>query len=70
MTESAPRPRAFEQFQADPFHPSLRFKKLAGYDHIWSVRINQQYRAIGQRDGERMTWVWIGTHNDFDRMFG
>jgi len=34
-------------FQGKPDHPSLRFKKLGGYDHVWSVRINEQYRAIG-----------------------
>ena len=62
--------RAFERFRNDPAHPSLRFKKLAGYDHIWSVRVNQQYRAIGERRGDTVTWVWIGSHNAFDQLFG
>jgi plasmid maintenance system killer protein len=38
-------------------------KKLSGYDHLWSVRINEQYRAIGERHGDTMVWVWVGTHN-------
>jgi len=42
----------YAQFARNPSHPSLRFKKLAGYDQIWSVRINDQYRAIGERDGD------------------
>lgn len=62
--------RAYAQFARDPGHPSLRFKKLGGYDHIWSVRVNEQYRAVGERSGDTIIWVWIGTHNDFDKLFG
>ena len=50
--------------------PSLRFKKLAGYDQVWSVRINEQYRAVGEREGDSVVWVWIGSHNDFESLFG
>ena len=62
--------RSYRLFAENPAHPSLRFKKLGGYDHIWSVRINEQYRAIGERSGETVIWVWIGSHNDFDKLFG
>ncbi len=62
--------RAYATFAESPDHPSLRFKKLSGYDHIWSVRINEQYRAIGERHGDTMVWVWVGTHNEFDNFFG
>ncbi len=62
--------RAYSLFAENPEHPSLRFKKLGGYDHVWSVRINEQYRAVGERDGDTIVWVWIGSHNDFDTLFG
>ena len=62
--------KAYTQFAKDPAHPSLRFKKLAGYEDVWSVRISAQYRAIGQRKADEITWVWIGSHNDFDKLFG
>ena len=62
--------RAYTLFAENPVHPSLRFKKLAGYEDVWSVRINEQYRAVGQRKGETVVWVWIGSHNDFDKLFG
>jgi Txe/YoeB family toxin of Txe-Axe toxin-antitoxin module len=62
--------RAYSLFAENPDHPSLRFKKLGGYDHIWSVRINEQYRAIGERHGDTIIWVWVGSHNDFDKLFG
>lgn len=62
--------RSYLLFSEDPGHRSLRFKKLAGYPDIWSVRINDQYRAVGVREGDTVTWVWIGSHNDFDKLFG
>lgn len=24
----------------------------------------------GEREGETVTWFWIGSHNDFDKLFG
>ncbi len=40
----------YRVWQRDPFHPSLHFTLLK--DDVWSVRINQQYRALGRRRGE------------------
>jgi hypothetical protein len=37
--------------------------------NLWSVRINDQYRAVGVRHGDVLEWIWIGTHNDFDNQF-
>ena len=33
--------RAYALFAQNPGHPSFRFKKLGGYEHVWSVRINE-----------------------------
>ena len=60
---------AFRLFLQNPDHPSLRFKKLQGRDHVWSVRVSDQYRAVGVRHGEVVEWIWIGTHNEFDNLF-
>jgi hypothetical protein len=38
--------------------------------NVWSVRVSAQYRAVGQRSGDEIVWVWIGSHNDFDKLFG
>jgi plasmid maintenance system killer protein len=62
--------RAYSLFAQNSDHPSLRFKKLGGYDRVWSVRVNEKYRAIGERHGDTIIWVWIGTHNEFDNLFG
>jgi hypothetical protein len=61
---------AYRQFEADPSHPSLHFKKLQGYDHVWSVRVTLDLRAVGERDGDTIEWAWIGTHAEFDQTFG
>jgi Txe/YoeB family toxin of Txe-Axe toxin-antitoxin module len=60
---------AWKLFERDPNHPSLRFKKLQARNDLWSVRINEQYRAIGVRSGDTIEWIWIGTHNEFDNLF-
>jgi hypothetical protein len=60
---------AYGKFKNGPFHPSLRFKKLGGYDAVRSVRINENIRAVGLRTGDTMTWFWIGLHKDFDKRF-
>ncbi len=60
---------AYQLFAANPEHLSLRFKKLQGGGEIWSVRISEQYRAVGVRAGDTMEWIWIGTHIEFDHLF-
>ena len=60
---------AYQIFALNPEHPSLRFKKLQGRGEIWSVRISDQYRAVGVRSGGTIQRIWIGTHNEFDNLF-
>ena len=62
--------RAYALFAQNPDHPSLRFKKLTGLENIWSVRIDERYRAVGERQGNTIVWVWVGSHNEFDNLFG
>ena len=62
--------RAYRQFDAGPNHPSLHFKKLKGWANVWSVRVTLDLRAVGERDGDTIEWAWIGTHAEFDRLFG
>lgn len=60
--------RAYRLFRADPSHPSLRFKKVSGTEDIYSVRIGLGYRALGLLEGAIVTWFWIGSHADYDRL--
>ena len=61
--------QAFHLFLENPDHPGLRFKKLNGFDALWSVRFGDGYRAVGQRQGNTIIWLWIGTHQAFDKSF-
>jgi hypothetical protein len=35
---------------------------------LWSVCINQSYRAVGVRTGDVIIWFFIGTHAEYDRL--
>jgi mRNA-degrading endonuclease RelE of RelBE toxin-antitoxin system len=60
--------RAYRLFQANPDHPGLEFKKLPPHDELWSVRVSEQYRAVGRRDRDVIVWFFIGTHAEYDRL--
>lgn len=61
--------QAYRLFMTNPDHPSLRFKELNGPGNYWSVRFGGGYRAVCRRDGEGVVWLWVGTRQDFGRMF-
>ncbi|MBK1724271.1 ParE family toxin-like protein [Thiocystis violacea] len=49
----------------NPHHPSLHFKKVG---NLWSVRIGIEHRALAIEDEDGYIWVWIGDHQEYDRM--
>ena len=60
----------YNLWRHDPHHPSLRFRRLQGSEDRFSVRVGDHYRAIGRLTADTMTWVWIGTHAEYDRLVG
>ena len=60
--------QAYQQFQQDPGHPSLRFKQVHASLPIYSARISKSYRAVGQREGDTVVWFWIGSHAEYDKL--
>ena len=60
--------KAYRLWRANPYHPSLRFKRVHPADPIYSVRIALAWRAVGIRDGDTVIWYWIGSHSDYDRL--
>jgi hypothetical protein len=60
--------RNYELFKQNPYHPSLQFKQVNPSVPIYSVRIGRGYRALGRKDGNEITWFWIGTHSDYDKL--
>jgi len=57
---------AFKQFNADPHHPGLHFKKLPPHEDLWSARISRDCPAIGRWRGEVILWFFIGSHAEYE----
>lgn len=59
---------AYKQFRQNPYHPSLHFKQVHPSQPIYSIRITRGYRAVGEKEGDEITWFWIGSHSDYDKL--
>jgi hypothetical protein len=57
--------RNFSLLKGNPQHPSLHFKKVGRF---WSARVGLNYRALAVKTEDDFIWVWIGTHDEYDRM--
>ncbi len=55
----------FKLLKTNPWHPSLHLKKVGKF---WSARVGLNYRALAVEDGEDFIWVWVGTHDEYERM--
>jgi hypothetical protein len=55
----------FELLKENSEHPSLHFKKVG---KLWSARVGISYRAVAVEDGADFIWVWIGSHDEYQRM--
>jgi hypothetical protein len=52
--------------KANPKHPSLHFKNVKR--DMWSIRVGIGYRAVAFPDEGGFAWVWIGTHESYDKL--
>lgn len=55
----------YDLLRENPRHPSLHFKKVGKF---WSARVGLTYRVLAIEDGEDFIWIWIGTHEEYDRL--
>ena len=62
--------RAYRLFAKNPMHPSLRFRRVHPKEPVYSVRVSLGYRAVGAREGDQITWFWIGTHAGYEKYVG
>ena len=60
--------RAYALWRGDAHHPSLQFKKIHDREPVYSVRVALAYRAVGVLKDNEITWFWIGSHADYDRL--
>lgn len=59
---------AYTLFCADPWYPSLHFKRVHSSLPIYSVRITKDYRAVGALGGDKIVWFWIGAHAEYEAL--
>ena len=59
--------RYFQRLKGDPRHPSLHFKQVGRFR---SVRVGRRYRALGVEVEDGISWFWIGTHAEYDKLIG
>ncbi len=59
--------RSYAVLRENPGHPSLRFKKVGDF---WSARVGIAYRALAIADDDGFIWIWIGSHDDYERLLG
>jgi hypothetical protein len=57
--------KAFELLRNNPKHPSLHFKKIGTF---WSARIDLTHRVLAIEDSDDFIWVWVGTHDEYERL--
>lgn len=57
----------FEILKKNTSHPSLHFKKVGKF---WSARIGLDYRALAVEQEHGFTWVWIGSHENYESLLG
>ncbi|MFW5871771.1 MAG: hypothetical protein ACOCUT_01555 [bacterium] len=59
---------SFIAFQENPNNPGLYFKAIFPKERVYSIRISQAYRALGNKEYKTIKWFWIGNHNDYEKM--
>ena len=60
--------RARRLFLDNPRHGSLQFKRVRGRRNVYSARVDDNFRVLGELNGDTITWHWIGPHDEYDRM--
>lgn len=60
--------RTYAQWRANARPPSLDFKELRGGQGRFSVRVGAHYRAIAREIDGGVEWVWIGTHEEYNKL--
>ena len=57
--------KGFQLLKDNPSHPSLQWKKVGRF---WSARVGLAHRALAVEDGKDYIWVWIGGHDEYERI--
>jgi hypothetical protein len=52
----------------NPAHPGLQFKRIHNQEDVYSVRVGIGWRALGLLEGDTISWFWIGSHAEYDKL--
>ena len=50
-------------FEQNPWHPSLRIKKMRATRDVWEGRVTRSYRFTFEWEGDVVTLRRVGTHD-------
>lgn len=59
---------SYRAWRKDVWASTFEFKKVHPSIPFYSVRVNYDYRAVGIRKGNEVSWFWIGSHADYDNI--
>lgn len=60
--------KAYRLWRDNPQASGLQFKRVGITRPIYSVRVGEDYRALGMLEGNTVTWFWIGGHDEYLRL--
>jgi len=59
---------AYRAWRKDVWASRFEFKQVHPSKPVYSIRVNYHYRAVGIRNGDEVTWFWIGPHAAYDNL--
>lgn len=62
--------KSYRLWKQNPAHPGLHFKRVSRRDPLYSVRVGLGWRVLGLLEGDTVTWFWIGSHAEYDKLIG
>lgn len=60
--------KEFAIWRENPAHPTLHLKLVGKSEPLFSVRVDLRHRAVGLLRNDTITWMWIGSHDDYERL--
>ena len=58
----------YRLWKQNPSHPGLQFKRVSDQEPLYSVRVGLGWRALGLLENNTITWFWIGSHAEYDKL--
>jgi hypothetical protein len=46
----------------------LHFKRVHATEPLYSVRVGLHWRVLGLLEDDTITWFWIGSHSEYDKI--